>query len=45
MYMYMSVLPACIVCACNTCGDPERAPDLLELELQMAVTHHVDVGN
>lgn len=43
--MCMSVLPACIVCVCVTQGDQRRASDLLEVELEMAVSSHVSAGN
>jgi hypothetical protein len=44
----MSVLPARMyvytVCEYNYHGEKKREPNLLELELQIVVSHHMDVG-
>ena len=40
LYMYVSVLHICI-----TQEDQKKALDLLELELQVIVFHHLGAGN
>lgn len=35
----------CVPHACSVSGCQKRALELLELELQVAVRHHVDAGN
>ena len=48
LFICISVLFACnmdIICVSGTRGGQKRVSDLLELELRMVVSHHVDAGN
>lgn len=46
LYFYVDgVLHLCTIFVPGACGDEKRESDLVELELQVIVSHHVSAGN